>query len=162
MVKVEEHTMTSSRLARRGIALSVSVILMASLSSLAGATAKPPHDFIHPGATVITYDSSSLGAGNNQMTITNPKVIAQVRALINALPLSDTSKMFCPDDLMIPAWVNFLTSATAAPYSRVEFQLGGCPFARVYQHGVAELPTLGGPHLAQVYDKIKALFAAAN
>jgi hypothetical protein len=70
--------------------------------------------------------------------------------------------MFCPDDLLIPTWVSFSTSATATPYSRVMFQLGGCPFARVTQHGVAELPTLGGPHLAQVYAKIKSLFAASQ
>jgi hypothetical protein len=153
--------MTSSRLTRTAVALALSAVLIVGASSLASATTKPPRDFIHPGATVITFDTSSLGT-KDTMTITNPKIIAEVRALINSLPVSDTSKMFCPDDLMIPAWVNFSTGTAAAPYSRVMFQLGGCPFARVTQHGVAELPTLGGPHLGQVYAKIKAYFAAYN
>jgi hypothetical protein len=151
-----------SRGARLSGAVALGAALLVVSSSLASATTKPPHDYIHPGATVITFNSSSLGANGTTMTITNPKVITEVRALINSLPVSNTSKMFCPDDLMIPAWVSFSTSKTATPYSRVEFQLGGCPFARVSQHDVAELPTLGGPHLGQVYAKIKAYFAAYN
>jgi hypothetical protein len=154
--------MKHSRWARLSTAVALGAGLLVVNSSLAAATVKPPRDFIHPGATVITFDSSALATSNNTETITNPKVIAEVRALINSLPLSNTSKMFCPDDLMIPAWLTFSTGATATPYSRVEFQLGGCPFARVTQHGIAELPTLGGPHLGQVYAKIKTLFAASK
>jgi hypothetical protein len=153
---------THSRWSRPLGAVAVSVVVLVANAALAGATTKPPRDFIHPGATVITFDSSALGTSNNTETITNPTIIAEVRSLINSLPVSDTSKMFCPDDLMIPAWLTFSTSATATPYSRVEFQLGGCPFARVSQHGVPELPTLGGAHLGQVYAKIKTLFAASK
>jgi len=151
-----------SRCVRAFAALSIIGLLAVAGSSLASATTKPPHDYIHPGATVITFETSTLGASTSIMTVTNSRVIAQVRALINSLPVSNTSKMFCPDDLMIPAWVNFSTGATATPYSRVMFQLGGCPFARVTQHGDAELPTLGGAHLGQVYAKIKAFFAASK
>jgi hypothetical protein len=151
---------THPRWSRLSGALALSGVLVITGSSLAGATTKPPRDFIHPGATVITFDSSSLGTSTNTATITNPRVIAEVRSLINSLPVSNTSKMFCPDDLMIPAYLTFSTSTTATPYSRVEFQLGGCPFARVSQHGTPELPTLGGAHLGQVYAKIKTLFAA--
>jgi hypothetical protein len=151
-----------SRGARLSGALTLGTAFLVVSSSMASATAKPPHDYIHPGATVITFVNSPVITSSNTETITSPKVIAEVRSLINSLPVSDTSKMFCPDDLMIPAWVSFSTSKTATPYSRVEFQLGGCPFARVSQHGVAELPTLGGAHLAQVYAKIKTLFAATQ
>jgi hypothetical protein len=149
-------------LSRLSGALALGAALLIVTPSLAFATTKPPRDYVHTGATVITFVNSAITSSHNTETITSPKVIAEVRSLINSLPVSDTSKMFCPDDLMIPAWVTFSTTATATPYSRVEFQLGGCPFARVSQHGVAELPTLGGAHLGQVYAKIKTLFAASN
>ncbi len=153
--------MKHSRVAPLSGALALGAVFLVVSTSLASATTKPPDDYIHPGATVITLVISPVVTSHTTETITSPKVIADVRSLINSLPVS-TRESVCPDDLMIPAWVSFSTSARATPYSRVEFQLGGCPYARVSQHGVAELPTLGGPHLAQVYSKIKALFAATK
>jgi hypothetical protein len=157
--------MNVRRILESTAALTVGAALIAGSTSWASATVKPAHDFVSAGATIIYFDSStgpSLGASSHTIEITNPKVIAEVRSLINSLPVSNTSRMFCPDDLMIPAWVSFSTSAAATPYARVMFQLGGCPFARVYQHGVAELPTLGGSHLGTVYSTIKTLFNAAQ
>jgi hypothetical protein len=43
--------------------------------------------------------------------------------------------------------------------TRVVFQLGGCPYAQVYQHGVRISPTLGGPHLASTYAAIQKLIS---
>jgi hypothetical protein len=152
---------------RTTAALTLGAVLVVTGTSLASATTKPVHDVVPAGAKVIYFDSSAVSLGNgvtgtNATEITNPKVIAEVRNLINSLPVSNTSKMFCPDDLMIPAWVSFSNSAGSTPFARVEFQLGGCPFARVYQHSVGELPTLGGPRLGTVYAKIKSLFNAVN
>jgi hypothetical protein len=152
---------------RATAALTLGAVLVVTGASMASATAKPVHDFVPAGAKVIYFDSSavSLGGsttGDNTNEITDQRVIAEVRNLINSLPVSNTSKMFCPDDLMIPAWVSFSNSAASTPFARVEFQLGGCPFARVYQHSVSELPTLGGSRLGAVYAKIKSLFDAAK
>jgi len=127
----------------------------------AGATAKPADDLVPTGATVL-YWSSGVGpvrqapTGTGAVTVTNLAVIAQVRALINSLPVS-TPHSVCPDDMMIPSWVSFATSKTSTPFTEVMFQLGGCPYARVYQHGVAISPTLGGTHLGEVYARIKTL-----
>jgi hypothetical protein len=154
----------SLRVVRICAALSLSVALLITSAALAGAQTKPARDLVGPGAKVITFDSSAvtINGDGRSSTITNPQIIAEVRDLINGLPVSNTSRMFCPDDLMIPAWLTFSTSAAATPYAKVEFQLGGCPFARVFQHGAGERPTLGGSTLGTVYAKIKSLFAAAS
>ena len=134
-------------------------------TGVASAASKPAHYLIPAGATVLHFTgsiSSSSGAvtGTGSETVTNVAIINEIRGLINALPVSDTRDRFCPADLMIPSYVSFLLNAGTAPYARVEFQLGGCPFARVFDHGAARTPALGGPHLGVVYAKIKSLIAA--
>jgi hypothetical protein len=61
--------------------------------------------------------------------------------------------------MMLPITVSFAANKTSTPFTKVVFQLGGCPYARVYQHGVAVAPTLGGTHLAQVYARIQHLIS---
>ena len=157
----------SRRFIRVTAAITLGAGLISAGASLASAAPKPVHDLVPAGAKVIYFDSSAVTVGggttgNDANEITNPNIIAEVRNLINSLPVSNTRKMFCPDDLMIPAWVSFSSSTASTPFARVEFQLGGCPFARVYQRSVGELPTLGGSRLGTVYAKIKSLFDAAN
>jgi hypothetical protein len=146
-------------------ALALSAVLIVVGASLASAATKPSGDLVPGGAKVLYFDSSALsmpaGTSNGAVIVTNAKVIAQVRALINALPLSSRPGV-CPEDMMIPSWVSFSTSAKAAPFTKVMFQLGGCPYARVYQKGAAISPTLGGTNLGEVYGKIKKLIEATK
>jgi len=119
------------------------------------------------GATVL-YWSSGFGtvgrtpSRSGVVTVTNKNVIGEVRTLINSLPVSSTRNRVCPDDLMIPSWVSFAASKASKPFTQVMFQLGGCPYARVYQHGVAVSPTLGGNHLGEVYARMRALIGGTN
>ena len=142
------------------LALAIGAVLVGA--GPAGAATKPARDFVPAGATVLYFTSfvtpaNRASANRGTVTVTNPKVIAEIRGLINSLPLSDTSHMFCPDDLMVPSYVSFARDAATAPFAKVMFQLGGCPFARVYDHGVAVLPTLGGATLGTVFSHIKEL-----
>ncbi|MFZ0768588.1 MAG: hypothetical protein WAM64_05145 [Acidimicrobiales bacterium] len=155
----------SSRFVRVPSALALSAALLVVGTSLAAASTKPPGDLVPAGAKVLYFDSSIVSlpvtTSNGEVTVTNLKVIAQVRALINSLPLTHI-RGACPDDMMIPSWVSFSTSAKATPFTKVMFQLGGCPYARVYQKGVAISPTLGGTNLAGVYSQIKKLVDATK
>jgi hypothetical protein len=148
-------------------AITLSAVLVVAGTSLSGAATKPSGDFVPAGAKVLYYISSAtplsgVSANGDTTTVTNAIVIAQVRGLINSLPVTTTRPRVCPEDLMVPTWVNFSTSTKAAPFTRVLFQLGGCPYARVYQHGVVISPTLGGTNLGAVYNKIRSLVDATK
>jgi hypothetical protein len=94
------------------------------------------------------------------MKISNANVINRVRAMINAIPVSNYSKhRVCPDDAMIPYIIRFSTSTAAASFTKVVIQLGGCPEATMYQHGVAQRPTLGGWSLPRLYAAIQKVIS---
>ena len=145
------------------------VTVVAVLGTLAGpalAAGKPSGDLVPAGAHVLLFTSSGTGlvgtSTGGTISVTNPTVIGEVRDMINGLPISDTRHRVCPDDMMIPSWVSFSTGKGATPFTRVLFQLGGCPYARVYQDGVAISPTLGGADLGVVYSRIKKIVDAAR
>jgi hypothetical protein len=149
-------------------AITLSAVLVVAGSTLSAATTKPAGDRVPAGAKVMYFISAATplsGVSANvdtTTTVTNATVIAQVRGLINSLPVTTTRPRVCPEDMMVPTWVNFSTSTSAAPFTKVLFQLGGCPYARVYQHGVVVSPTLGGTNLGVVYNKIKSLVEATK
>jgi hypothetical protein len=120
------------------------------------AATKSPREFVPAGAHVLIWSSTSVvnGGTNETIVVRNLEVIAEVRALINALPLTNTLHHACPDDMMVPITLSFATSPGSTPFTRVIFQLGGCPSAEVVQHGSVVLPTLGGPNLSSTYAKI--------
>lgn len=126
------------------------------VSTPACAATKPAGDLVPAGAKVLLF-SAPPSSGARSVTVTNATTIARVRTLINGLPVSSTAHQVCPDDMMLPYTVSFSRSAKATPFTRVVFQLGGCPYARVYQLGVPVTPTLGGSTLAAVFAQIRAL-----
>lgn len=142
------------------------VAIAGSSSGSAFAAAKPSGDLVPAGAHVVLLTTSGTGlpgpSSGATIAVTNPTVIGEVRDMINALPLSNPRRRVCPDDLMIPAWVSFSLRKSAIPFTRVLFQLGGCPYARVYQDGVAITPTLGGADLAVVFSRIRQIIEAAR
>jgi hypothetical protein len=115
------------------------------------------------GATALYWSYSMPlpgGAHYGTLKISNPRTIARVRAMINVIPVTNYSKhQVCPADVMVPYIVRFSTSTAAASFTKVEFQLGGCPEATVYQHGVAERPTLGGWSLPRLYAAIQKIIS---
>jgi hypothetical protein len=115
------------------------------------------------GATALFWSySMPLPAGSHYGTIrvSDPTVIARVREMINAIPVSNYPvEGACPDDMMVPYVIRFSDSTAAASFTKVVFQLGGCPAATVYQRGVAELPTLGGWSLGKLYDAIQKVMS---
>jgi len=125
----------------------------------ASAATKSPREFVPAGAHVLIWSSTSVvGSGaNGTIVVRNLTVIDEVRALINALPLTDDLHHACPDDMMLPITLSFAAAPGSTPFTRVIFQLGGCPSAEVVQHGSIVLPTLGGPNLSSTYGKIKKL-----
>jgi hypothetical protein len=140
----------------------VVAILATSISlSAPGAFAatKSPREFVPGGAHVLIWSSTSVvGSGTNgTIVVRNLIVIGEVRALINALPLTNNRHHACPEDMMLPITLSFAASPGSTPFTRVIFQLGGCPSAEVVQHGSIVLPTLGGPNLSSTYAKIKKL-----
>jgi hypothetical protein len=142
----------------------VSLAALLSYSSPAwSAASKPARLMVPVGATALFWSYSmplSTGSRYGTIKISDPKVIARVREMINAIPVSDYPKDgACPDDMMIPYVIRFSDSTAAASFTKVVFQLGGCPAATVYQHGVAELPTLGGWSLAKLYDAISKVIS---
>jgi hypothetical protein len=139
----------------------VVAILAATLAlgapSAFGAT-KSSREFVPAGAHVLIWSSTSVvGGANGSIVVRNPTIIAEVRTLINALPLTNNLHHACPEDMMLPITLSFAASSGSAPFTRVIFQLGGCPSAEVVQHGSIVLPTLGGPNLSSTYGKIKKL-----
>lgn len=145
-------------------AATLSLVVVLSLSSLASATTTRPNRLVVPeGATALYWSYSmplSTGTKYGTMRITNPTIIARVREMINAIPVSSYSKaQACPDDMMVPYIIRFSTSTAAASFTKVVFQLGGCPQATVFQHGVAEQPTLGSWSLSKLYDAIQKVIS---
>jgi hypothetical protein len=143
------------------VGMMVVAILAATLAlspTSYGAT-KSPREYVPGGAHVLIWSSTSVvgGGATGTIVVRNLAVIAEVRALINALPLTSTLHHACPDDMMLPITLSFAASPGSAPFTRVIFQLGGCPSAEVVQHGSIVLPTLGGPTLSSTYGKIKKL-----
>jgi|ERR1700677_5096896 hypothetical protein len=142
----------------------ISLTVLLSFSSLAScATSKPDRLLVPAGATALFWSySMPLPSGSHYgtMKISDPAVIARVREMINAIPVSDYAKSgACPDDMMIPYVIRFSASTAAASFTKVVFQLGGCPAATVYQHGVAESPTLGGWSLGTLYRAIQKVIS---
>jgi hypothetical protein len=139
------------------------VAILATSISLSAPSAfaatKSTREFVPAGAHVLIWSSTSVvGSGTNAtIVVKNLTVIAEVRALINALPLTNNRHHACPEDMMLPITLSFATSPGSTPFTRVIFQLGGCPSAEVVQHGSIVLPTLGGPNLSSTYGKIKKL-----
>jgi hypothetical protein len=123
------------------------------------AATKSPREFVPAGAHVLIWSSTSVvGSGTNgTIVVRNLTIIAEVRALINALPLTNKLHHACPEDMMVPITLSFAASPGSTPFTRVIFQLGGCPSAEVVQHGSIVLPTLGGPNLSSTYGRIKKL-----
>jgi hypothetical protein len=149
-----------SRVAVRAAAFVVAIVSTLALSAPnALAATKSSREFVPGGAHVLIWSTTSVADGgtNGTIVVTNLEVIAQVRALINALPLTNTLHHACPDDMMLPITLSFAASRASTPFTRVIFQLGGCPSAEVVQHGSIVLPTLGGPNLSSTYGKIKKL-----
>lgn len=148
------------RVTTRVAAALLVVAVATSMTSLASATTKSPREFVPAGAHVLYWSDPVVavnGSTPRQITVTNPAVIARVRALINELPLTTTEHRACPDDMMIPITLSFSSSKGAVPFTRVVFQLGGCPSAEVFQHGAAVLPTLGGATLSSTFATIRQL-----
>jgi hypothetical protein len=136
---------------------------LAYSSPAMASSAKPNRLLVPAGATALFWSYSMplpSGVHYGTMKISNPTVIARVRAMINAIPVTDYSKhQVCPDDVMIPYIVRFSTSTASASFTKVVFQLGGCPEATVYQHGVAQRPTLGGWSLSHLYAAIQKVIS---
>jgi hypothetical protein len=135
-----------------------------SLSSAALASSNKPTRLLVPVGATALYWSYSMplpsGVHYGTMKINNPNVIVRVRAMINAIPASNYSKnQACPADAMVPYIVRFSTTSAAASFTKVVFQLGGCPEATVYQHGVAQRPTLGGWSLPHLYTAIQKVIS---
>jgi hypothetical protein len=131
-----------------------------SSATLASAATKSPREYVPAGAHVLYWNDPVIMVGGSmprQITVTNLAVIARVRALINALPLSNTQNRVCPDDMMIPITLSFASSKGAAPFTRVVFQLGGCPSAEVIQNGAVVRPSLGGSTLSSTFATIRRL-----
>lgn len=158
-------TRTFAVVSRVFAALMLSTTLIVVSASLATASAKPTGDLVPVGAKVLFWNyppSVSAAARSSKITVKNATIIRKVRSLINALPVTSSAPRVCPDDLMMPTSLTFATSISSTPFTKVVFQLGGCPYARVYQHGVAVSPTLGGTNLSQVYNQIERLVGAKS
>ena len=144
--------------------MTLSLIAAVSLSAPAmSAPAKPTRLLVPAGAKALYWSYSMplpTGVHYGTMKISSPSVIARVREMINAIPVSDYSKtQVCPADAMVPYIVRFSTSTAAASFTRVVFQLAGCPEATVFQHGVAQRPTLGGWSLPRLYAAIQKVIS---
>lgn len=141
-------------------AVALAVALFVGAGAPVGAAAKPPGDLIGPGAALVVYSGGPLVTGASGRYATRaPGAIAEIRRLVNALPLYSPPPV-CPDDLMIPAVVTFVR-ASGAVIARVSFQLGGCPSATVYRGGRAVEPRLGGRDLGATLSRIRALVVGA-
>jgi hypothetical protein len=139
--------------------VAVMVATTALSATSAFAATKSSRELVPAGAHVLIWSSTSVvGSGTNgTIVVRNLAIIAEVRALINALPLTNNLHHACPDDMMLPITLSFAAAPGSTPFTRVIFQLGGCPSAEVVQHGSVVLPTLGGPNLSSTYGKIKKL-----
>ena len=153
-------TFQPTRIAPRLAAILLAVAMVTSTASLASAATKSPREDVPAGAHVLYWSDPVImvsGSVSREITVTNLAVIARVRALINALPLSNNAHRVCPDDLMMPITLSFASQKGAVPFTRVVFQLGGCGSAEVIQNGAAVLPPLGGPNLSSTFATIRRL-----
>jgi hypothetical protein len=129
----------------------------------AGAPEKPARDLVPAEASALYWSYSMPLPGGSKygtLKITNPAVIAKVRTLINAIPVANYSKLqACPANYMIPYVISFSKSSQARSFTKVEFELGGCPTATVYQNGKAESPALGGFGLVKWYAAIQKVIS---
>jgi hypothetical protein len=142
----------------------LSLVAALSLPAAAQAAVTKPTRLLVPAGAKALYWSYSIplptGTQYGTMKITSPAVIARVRAMINAIPVSNyPTNQACPQDVMVPYIVRFSASTAAASFTKVVFQLGGCPEATVFQHGVAQRPTLGGWSLPKLYDAIQKVIS---
>ncbi len=154
-----------SALRRVFIASTASLVLAGTIavtSAFAG-VAKPARLIVPRGATALYWSyPMPLPSGTHDGTIriTNPNTIARVLDMVNALPVSTyRADQICPMDLMVPDVLRFSRSTAAAAFAVVVFQLGGCPTATVYRHGVAQRPTLGGWSLPNQYAAIEKVMS---
>jgi hypothetical protein len=149
----------------RSVALvPLSLVVALTFSAPAGAAStKPTRVLVPAGATALFWSyPMPLPAGMHYgiMKITNPKVIARVRSMINAIPVSNyPTGQICPADVMVPYIVRFSRSTASNSFTKVVFQLAGCPEATVFQHGVAQQPTLGGWSLPKLYAAIQKVIS---
>ena len=146
-----------------GVALVAAVALTVSSPALA-ANAKPAGDLVPGGLKVLTWHYPLVVGGGKETTgtkvITNRAVVGEVRSLINALPVTPSDPhRICPDYVLRPYSVVFSAAVGSPAVTTVVFELGGCPYAQVYQHGVKVSPTLGGAHLAATYARIQKLIS---
>jgi hypothetical protein len=142
----------------------LSLVAALSLSScVLDAPTKPTRLLVPAGATALYWSYAMplpTGVHYGTMKISKPSVIARVRAMINAIPVSNYPKnQACPADAMVPYIVRFSTSTAAASFTKVVFQLAGCPEATVFQHGIAQRPTLGGWSLSTLYAAIQKVIS---
>lgn len=142
----------------------LSMILTLTFSAPALAASTKPTRLLVPAGAKYLYWSYPMplpkGVRYGMMRISNPSVIDRVRAMINAIPVSNYPKtQACPNNAMVPYVVRFSTGAAVASFTKVEFQLGGCPKATVSQHGVAQRPTLGGWSLPRLYAAIQKVIS---
>ena len=150
---------------RRRVALViVSVAATLSLSpTVLAAPTKPARLLVPAGATALYWSYPMplpTGVRYGTMKITNPSVITRVRTMINAIPVSSyPANQVCPATAMVPYVVRFSKSTAAASFTKVVFQLAGCPAATVYQRGVAQRPTLGGWTLPKLYAAIQKVIS---
>jgi len=149
---------------RSTVLVILSLVAALSLSAPAQAASTKPTRLVVPAGAKALYWSYSMplpsGVRYGTMKVSNPSVIARVRAMINAIPVSNYPKtQACPADAMIPYIVRFSTSTAAASFTKVVFQLAGCPEATVFQHGVAQRPTLGGWSLPKFYAAIQKVIS---
>ena len=144
------------------IAVLAVVSLAVSLGPGPSAASAPVAERVPAGMHALTWHYPLVVGGGKVTTgtkvVTSPQVIAEVRSLINALPVS-APHVICPAYVMLPYSVAFSVRVGSPAVTRVVFQLGGCPFAQVYQHGVKMSPTLGGPHLRSTYARIQKLIS---
>lgn len=149
---------------RAAVVVMLSLVALLPLSSPASSTASKPARLLVPAGAKALFWSYSMplptGSHYGTVEITGPAVIARVREMINAIPVSDYPAVgACPDDMMVPYVIRFSDSTATASFTKVVFQLGGCPAATIYQHGTAELPTLGGWSLGKQYDAIQKVIS---
>ncbi|MGC2168704.1 MAG: hypothetical protein WA580_06355, partial [Acidimicrobiales bacterium] len=107
-------------LATRLVAALLVVAVATSAATPASATTKSPREYVPAGAHVLVWSDPDIavnGSTPRQIAVTNLAVIARVRALINALPLSDNQHRVCPDDMMIPITLSFASSRAAVPFT---------------------------------------------
>jgi hypothetical protein len=119
---------------------------------------KPANLIVLAGAKSMTWSYPlpvATGVVQGTIGFVNAKKIAQVRAIVNALPVQKLDGRTCPFFIApYPPVLTFARSSEAAPFAKVVFTLGGCPYAQVFQGRVAIVSILGDKALQKTYDRI--------